>query len=230
MRLAGKTALITGGNSGIGLATARVFVAQGARVAITGRDQATLDEAARLIGPDVLALRADILDQAATEQAVRSVVERFGQLDVVVANAGVAGTTPIGSTSAEQFGRILATNVTGVFLTVQAVAAHLAQGASVILIGSVHAKLGAPGYSAYAASKGGCGPGDGAGSGLGVVAGGGEGERRRSRCDAHADLVSDDAEPGCAGGAGAPDGAGGADGPDQRGRGDRQHDPFPGVR
>jgi NAD(P)-dependent dehydrogenase (short-subunit alcohol dehydrogenase family) len=154
MRLEGKTALITGGNSGIGLATARAFIQEGAKVAITGRDQTTLDEAARALGPNALALRADITDFAANDAAVRSAAETFGHLDIVVANAGIAGNTPIGDTTAEQFERIMTTNVTGVFLTVQAAAPHLRKGASVILIGSVHAVLGMPGYAAYAASKG----------------------------------------------------------------------------
>ena len=154
MRLSGKTALITGGNSGIGLATARAFVQQGARVAITGRDQATLDEAARSLGPDVLTFRADLLDPGSNEAAIRATAEVFNHLDIVVANAGIARDTPIGGTTKEQFERIMTTNVTGVFLTVQAAAPYLRQGASVILIGSVHAVLGMPAYSAYAASKG----------------------------------------------------------------------------
>ena len=154
MRLNGKTALITGGNSGIGLATAQAFVREGAKVAITGRNQDTLREAVRTLGSDVLALRADIMDATATEQAIRTMGERFGQLDIVVANAGTAGTTPVGATTVEQFERIMATNVTGVFLTVQAAAPYLRPGASVVLIGSVHAVLGMPGYAAYAASKG----------------------------------------------------------------------------
>jgi NAD(P)-dependent dehydrogenase (short-subunit alcohol dehydrogenase family) len=154
MRLNGKTALVTGGNSGIGLATARAFIEQGARVAITGRDQATLDQAAASLGPNVLALRADTPDAEATAAAIRTAVEAFGNLDIVVANAGVSGNTPVGGTTAEQFERIISINVTGVFLTVQAAAPYLRKGASVILIGSVHELLGAPGYSAYAASKG----------------------------------------------------------------------------
>jgi NAD(P)-dependent dehydrogenase (short-subunit alcohol dehydrogenase family) len=154
MRLHGKTALITGGNSGIGLATAHAFIKEGARVAITGRDQATLDEAAANLGPNALVLRADLTDAAANEAAIRAAAEALGHLDIVVANAGISGNTPVGGTTAEQFGRILATNVTGVFLTVQAASPYLRKGASVILIGSVHELLGAPGYSAYAASKG----------------------------------------------------------------------------
>lgn len=154
MRLSGKTALITGGNSGIGLATAQAFVREGARVAITGRDQVTLDQAAARLGPDVLALRADVTDFAASEAAIRSAAETFGHLDIVVANAGISGNTPVGGTTAEQFERITTTNVTGVFLTVQAAAPYLRKGASVILLGSVHDVLGMPGYAAYAASKG----------------------------------------------------------------------------
>jgi NAD(P)-dependent dehydrogenase (short-subunit alcohol dehydrogenase family) len=154
MRLSGKTALITGGNSGIGLATARAFVEQGARVAITGRDQGTLDRAVSSLGPNAIAFRADVQEPGAIEAAVRSAAEVFGHLDIVVANAGIAGNTPVGGTTAEQFGQIIGTNVTGVFLTVQAAAPYLRKGASVILIGSVHAVLGMPGYAAYAASKG----------------------------------------------------------------------------
>jgi NAD(P)-dependent dehydrogenase (short-subunit alcohol dehydrogenase family) len=155
VRLNGKTALITGGNSGIGLATAHTFVQEGARVAITGRNQETLDEAAHALGRDVLALRADIMDPEATGDAIRTAAETFGHLDVVVANAGIAGLTPIGGTTAAQFEQILATNVTGVFLTVQAAAPYLKPGASVILIGSVHGEMGMAGYAAYAASKAG---------------------------------------------------------------------------
>jgi NAD(P)-dependent dehydrogenase (short-subunit alcohol dehydrogenase family) len=159
MRLQGKTALITGGNSGIGLATAHAFIREGARVAITGRNQETLDEAERVLGADtqgagVLAFRADILDPGANEQAIRMAAETFGSFDIVVANAGIPGMTAVGNTTAEQFEQIITTNVTGVFLTVQAAAPYLRKGASVILLGSVHSVLGMPGYSAYAASKG----------------------------------------------------------------------------
>src|SRR6476469_3176057 len=96
MILKNKTALITGGNSGIGLETARLFVAEGARVIITGRNQATLDAAAKELGPNALALAADATDVPALEAAIRKGVEKFGKLDIVFANAGIAGGTPVG--------------------------------------------------------------------------------------------------------------------------------------
>src|SRR5713226_6681187 len=155
VRLANKMALITGGNSGIGLATARLFVAEGARVAITGRNQATLEAAAKELGPNALAIVADATDVAATEKAVAKAVEKFGKLDVVFANAGISASTPVGGTSLATFESVLRTNITAVFFTVQAAAPHLNDGASVILNGSVISVLGNPGYAAYAASKAG---------------------------------------------------------------------------
>jgi NAD(P)-dependent dehydrogenase (short-subunit alcohol dehydrogenase family) len=155
MRLANKTALITGGNSGIGLATAKLFVAEGAKVAITGRDRQKLEAAAKELGPDVLAVVADATDVAATEKAVAQVVEKFGKLDIVFANAGISASTPVGGTALETFEAVLKTNITAVFFTVQAAVPHLNDGASVILNGSVISVLGSPGYSAYAASKAG---------------------------------------------------------------------------
>jgi len=95
VRLKNKTALITGGNSGIGLVTARLFVAEGARVAITGRNQATLEAAAKELGPNALAIVADATDVAATEKAVAKAVEKFGKLDIVFANAGVGRGAPL---------------------------------------------------------------------------------------------------------------------------------------
>ena len=155
MRLANKTAFITGGNSGIGLATAKLFVAEGARVAITGRNQATLEAAAKELGPNVLAIVADATDIAATEKAIDQAVEKFGKLDILFVNAGIAGPSP----SAEPRWRHSRTSsgpiITAVFFTVQAAVPHLNDGASIILNGSVISVLGNPGYSAYAASKAG---------------------------------------------------------------------------
>jgi NAD(P)-dependent dehydrogenase (short-subunit alcohol dehydrogenase family) len=155
MRLANKTALITGGNSGIGLATARLFAAEGARVAITGRDRAKLDAAVKEIGPNAIGIVADATDIAATESAVAQTVATFGKLDIVFANAGIAAGTPLGATKPAAFEDIIATNLNGVFFTVQAALPHLNDNASIILIGSVISVLGIPGYAAYAASKAG---------------------------------------------------------------------------
>ena len=155
MRLLNKTALITGGNSGIGLATAKLFVAEGAKVAITGRDQAKLAAAAEELGPNALAIVADATDVAATERAVAQAVEKFGRLDIVFANAGIGAHTPVGGTALDTFEAVLRTNVTAVFFTVQAAVPHLNDGGSIILNGSVISVLGSPGYSAYAASKAG---------------------------------------------------------------------------
>ncbi|AQS88148.1 short-chain dehydrogenase [Neoasaia chiangmaiensis NBRC 101099] len=157
MRLQNKIALITGGNSGIGLATAERFIEEGAKVVITGRNQETLDAAAAKLGPNAVAVRADITDDAAIKKAITTAVDHFGGLDIVFANAGIPGATPLGGTDRAGFEHILNTNLTSAFFTVQAALPHLKSGASVILNGSVHQVLGIPGASAYAASKGGIG-------------------------------------------------------------------------
>ncbi|MBW7460103.1 SDR family NAD(P)-dependent oxidoreductase, partial [Paenibacillus sepulcri] len=142
-RLNGKVALITGGNSGIGLATAKLFVAEGAKVVITGRNQAKLSAAAEELGVNAFAVQMDAGDPASMEKAVAAAVDKFGKLDVVFANAGIAGHTPLGGTELSAFEEIIKVNVTGVFFTVQAALPHLKSGASVILNGSVLASLGA---------------------------------------------------------------------------------------
>jgi len=155
MRLANKTALITGGNSGIGLATAKLFVAEGAKVTITGRNKETLEAAARELGPNALAVAADATDIVATEAAIKKAAEKFGKLDIIFANAGIPGDTALGRTSLEAFEKVLRTNITSVFFTVQSALPYLNDNASIILNGSVISVLGNPGYSAYAASKAG---------------------------------------------------------------------------
>jgi NAD(P)-dependent dehydrogenase (short-subunit alcohol dehydrogenase family) len=155
MKLEHKTALVTGGSSGIGLATARRFVEEGARVAITGRNQERLDEAARELGPNLIAINADATDVGSTERAISAAVGKFGNLDIVFANAGMGVPTPLGGTSLAAFEQVLRNNLTSVFFTVQAALPHLNDGASLIFNGSVHAVLGVPRYSAYAASKAG---------------------------------------------------------------------------
>src|SRR5258707_15712672 len=115
VRLKNKTALITGGNSGIGLATAKLFVAEGARVAITGRNQTTLEAAAKELGPNALAIVADATDVAATEKAVAAAVEKFGKLDIVFANGGVAGNPPIGGAPLAAFELGIRPHIPGAF-------------------------------------------------------------------------------------------------------------------
>jgi NAD(P)-dependent dehydrogenase (short-subunit alcohol dehydrogenase family) len=154
MRLEGKTALITGGNSGIGLATARRFIAEGAKVAITGRSKQTLQAAAAELGPNLLAIEADLKDVKQIDRAIAETVQAFGKIDIVFANAGIGGLTPVGNTALDVFEDIIRTNLTGVFFTVQAAVPHLRDKASIILNGSVLAFGGSPGWAAYAASKG----------------------------------------------------------------------------
>ncbi|MDH7793453.1 SDR family NAD(P)-dependent oxidoreductase [Ochrobactrum sp. AN78] len=154
MRLNNKVAVITGGNSGIGFATAKVFLDEGAKVIITGRNPETLAAAQKELGNNAFALKLDVTDAAATEAAFTEAAQKFGRFDVVFANAGIGGATPLGQTSFEQFNQIISTNLTAVFFTVQSALPHLNDNASVILNGSVDAVLGVPGWGAYAASKG----------------------------------------------------------------------------
>ncbi len=155
MKLAGKKALITGGNSGIGLATARLFIKEGAQVAITGRNQETLDAALAELGPKAAGFRGDVTDSKSRKDIFKQVGKKFGQIDIVFANAGISGSTPVGSTPEELFEEIIRVNLTSVFFTVQDALRFLNDGGSVILNGSVIGTLGQPGYSAYSASKAG---------------------------------------------------------------------------
>jgi NAD(P)-dependent dehydrogenase (short-subunit alcohol dehydrogenase family) len=153
-KLEGKIAMVTGGNSGIGLAAARLFVAEGAHVVITGRNQKTLRAAAAELGNRVLAIEADVTDVEATERAVAAAAEKFGKLNIVFANAGIGRPTPVGQTSQAAFDEIIRTNLTAVFFTVQAAATHLNEGASIILNGSVHAVMGVPGLFSLCGHQG----------------------------------------------------------------------------
>jgi NAD(P)-dependent dehydrogenase (short-subunit alcohol dehydrogenase family) len=155
MKLAGKRALITGGNSGIGLATARLFIAEGAEVAITGRDRKTLDEAVAELGPKARGYRADVTVAEDREHLFKDLAREFGELDIVFVNAGIGGRTPTGATEEAVFESIIHTNLTSAFFTVNGAAPLLNDKGSIIFNGSVHNYLGQPGYAAYAASKGG---------------------------------------------------------------------------
>lgn len=118
--IAGKVALITGGTKGIGYGIAAAMIAQGMRVAITGRNLKTAQEAAHKLGNDTLGLAADVTDYASQEKAVGAVLEKWGQLDVLIANAGVGYFAPIDELSPEQWNQTIDTNLTGVFYSVKA--------------------------------------------------------------------------------------------------------------
>ena len=155
MKLAVKKALVTGGNSGIGLATARLFIAEGAEVAITGRDRNTIDEAVAELGPKAHGYRADMTVAEDRKRLFSALAKDFGSLDIVFANAGIAGKTPTGATDEAVFENIISINLNAVFFTVNSVAPLLNRNSSVIINGSVHNYLGQSGMAAYAATKGG---------------------------------------------------------------------------
>ena len=152
-KLTGKLALITEGNSGIGLASARLFVDEGAQVAISGRNQETLRRAADSLGPAAFAIRADVTDASDRERMFSEVKQRFGALDILFANAGLSAPTPLGSTEVAAFEKQVQLNFTSVFFTVQGALPLLRDGAAIVLIGSLTSKIGLPGTSAYAGSK-----------------------------------------------------------------------------
>lgn len=152
-RLAGKRAVITGGTTGIGLATARAYLREGATVLITGRDQAKVDAAVAELGARAHGLAADSTDLAAIRHLAEAAAGRLGGVDVLFVNAGNGMFAPITDVDEALYDRQFDLNVKGVFFTVQAFEPHLADGASVILTASaVHAK-GAPGGTLYFASK-----------------------------------------------------------------------------
>jgi len=152
-RLLGKFALITGGSSGIGLATARAFVTEGARVAITGRNPATLEAAKRTLPRDSLVIRSDASDLREIDDLFIRIEKCFGALDILFANAGVSKPSSLRITTEEDFDEIFATNVKGLFFTVQKAIPLLRSGASVILNASVAPQIGSATAAAYAGSK-----------------------------------------------------------------------------
>ena len=152
-RLEGKTAVVTGGNSGIGLATAKRFLEEGARVAISGRSQKTLDEAVKMLGDGVLAVQADTAKLGETEKFLAKVVQKFGKIDVLFVNAGVAKFAPLTDTPESLFDEQFDINIKGAYFTIQKAVPHLNDGASIILNTSVAGTTGTPGTSAYSATK-----------------------------------------------------------------------------
>jgi NAD(P)-dependent dehydrogenase (short-subunit alcohol dehydrogenase family) len=152
-RLKGKSALITGGTSGIGLETARQFLAEGARVAITGKNPETLAMALNALGGEALVFESDAADIAAQKKLAQQIGEAFGTLDVLVLNAGVAELRPFGKWDEAAFDRTLAINFKGPFFLIQELLPYFADPASIILMGSINAHIGMQNTSIYGASK-----------------------------------------------------------------------------
>jgi NAD(P)-dependent dehydrogenase (short-subunit alcohol dehydrogenase family) len=152
-RFTDKVVLVTGGNSGMGLATARAFAAEGADVVVCGRNQATLDAAVLSLGPKALAVRADLARLDDIKRLVRVVQERHGRLDVLFANAGAARFGPIGEMTEAHWDEIMGANLKGLYFTVQQALPLMTSGAAIVLNASVAAGKGKPGSTIYAASK-----------------------------------------------------------------------------
>src|SRR5215470_2116034 len=152
-RLEGKVAVITGGNSGIGLATAKRLLEEGAKVAISGRNQKTLEEATRTLGKDVLVVKADTAQLSETERLLNAVNDRFGKIDVLFINAGVAKFAPLTDTPEALFDEQFDINIRGAYFTIQKAVPYLNDGASIILNTSVAGSTGFPNTSAYSATK-----------------------------------------------------------------------------
>jgi NAD(P)-dependent dehydrogenase (short-subunit alcohol dehydrogenase family) len=151
-KLTGKIAVITGGTSGIGFATAKLFVKEGGYVFITGRRQRALDDAVNAMGSNVCGVQGDVTKMADLDRLYEA-VEANGRIDIVVANAGFAEIAPLGSITEEHCAKIFETNVKAVIFTVQKALPHLNDGGSIILIGSAAGVKGMPALSVYGASK-----------------------------------------------------------------------------
>lgn len=152
-KLDGKIALVTGGNSGIGLATAKRFEQEGAYVFITGRRQANLDEAVKQIGRNVTGVQGDVAKLADLDRLFEQIKKEKGRLDIVFANAGIAKFAPFGNIDEEHFDSIFGTNVKGLLFSVQKALPLMPDGASVILNASIVGSKGLPANSVYSATK-----------------------------------------------------------------------------
>ena len=152
-KLEGKTAVITGGTEGIGLATAKLFVKEGAHVFITGRRQKELDGAVKSIGSNVSGVQGDVAKLADLDRLYETIATVKGRIDIVFANAGTGGFVPLGKVTEEFYDNIFNTNVKGTLFTVQKALPLLNDGGSIILNGSVASVKGTPGFWVYGASK-----------------------------------------------------------------------------
>jgi NAD(P)-dependent dehydrogenase (short-subunit alcohol dehydrogenase family) len=152
-KLEGKVALITGGNSGIGLATAKEFVAEGAYVFITGRRQPELDAAVKQIGKNIAAIQGDVSKLADLDRVFATIKEKKGHLDIIFANAGGGSFAPLAAVTEAQFDKEFGINVKGVLFTVQKALPLLRDGGSVIINGSIAGSKGIPAFTVYCATK-----------------------------------------------------------------------------
>jgi len=152
-RFTDKTVLVTGGNSGIGLAAAKAYAAEGARVIITGRDIGTLDQAKAALGAQAIALRNDAGSVAGARQLADELVNRGIKLDAIFINAGVAKFAPFTDVNEALWDQSFDINVKGAYFQIQALLSRLNDGAAIVINGSINAHIGMPGSSVYAASK-----------------------------------------------------------------------------
>ncbi|MDB5789931.1 SDR family NAD(P)-dependent oxidoreductase [Caballeronia mineralivorans] len=152
-KLEGKVALITGGTTGIGLASAQEFAAQGAKVFITGRRHAELDAAVAAIGDNAIGIRSDVSKLDDLDRVYADIAAKAGHLDIVFANAGGGDMQPLGSITEEHFDRIFSINVKGLLFTVQKALPLMKDGSSVILTSSTTSIQGTENFSVYSASK-----------------------------------------------------------------------------
>ena len=152
-KLAGKVAVVTGGNSGIGLATAKRFAAEGASVVVTGRRQGELDAAVKEIGGNATGVRGDVANLADLDRLYETVKQKHGRVDVVFANAGGGEFAPLGSITEEHYDKTFNTNVKGVLFTVQKALPLMPDGASIILNASIVGVKGMEAFSVYSATK-----------------------------------------------------------------------------
>ena len=152
-RLENKVAIITGGNSGIGLAAGILFAEEGAKVAVTGRNPESVKNAAEQIGKGSLGIVSDVTDLNSITTTYEQVTKAFGKIDVLVINAGVAESAPLAEFTEQQFDNIVDVNFKGAFFSVQRALPYLNDGASIILTSSSLNEKGFAGYAAYGASK-----------------------------------------------------------------------------
>lgn len=152
-RFQNKIALVTGGNSGIGLAAAQAFAKEGARVAIAGRDPETLKQAKASIGTNAIAIQADVSKLADVDRVIAETAKIAGRIDVLFVNAGIGNFLPIEASDEAFFDRLFATNVKGAYFTIQKALPHMREGSSIVINASSVVELGLPNSSVYTATK-----------------------------------------------------------------------------